>query len=153
MAMHADPESLLLLALAAPVAPELQDWLGSHLLGCAECAERLDGLLAAREGEADEVEPLRAAASAVRAWDAPAPLAPSGTLGGVAVYRLPGESPRFAVDEVGWIGKTLRLTIPGEEPVVAQVDEFRRLRVADGAARLAAALARGAEVGVEIVEP
>lgn len=152
--MHADSESLLLIALAAPTAPELHDWVESHLIGCAPCAERLRALLEARGwAEAGEgLEPLHAAASAVRTWDAPAPLAALGTLAGVTVYRLPGDPTRFGVDKVEWIGKALRILIPEEAPILAQVDGFRRLRVPEGAARLAAALESGADVGVEIVE-
>lgn len=147
--MHADTESLLLLSLAAPIEPELRDWLDEHLIDCGACALKLDALLDARESE--DALPLQAAASAARTWAAPAPPAKLGAIAGVPVYRLPGEPLRLAVGEVAWIGKTLRVLIPGEEPVIAQVDSFRRLAT-DGAVRLAAAFERGLEPGVEIVE-
>ena len=65
---------------------------------------------------------------------------------------MPGDS-RFGVDHVPWIDKTLRIKIAGEDPILATVDGFRRLRVPDGAARLTAALERRADMEVEIVEP
>jgi hypothetical protein len=179
--MHADPETLLLVALGAPLAPELRGWVEGHLLDCPACASRLEELLQARtlvEGE-EGLEPLRAAAS-TRTWEAPAPLDALGTLGGAAVYRLPDvregkrappdpsaepragrpepqasrgdTSVRFGIDKVEWIGRTLAISIPGEAPVVAIVDEFRRLRIAEGSQRLAAALERKAALTVELRE-
>jgi hypothetical protein len=149
--MHADPEALLLIALAAPIAPDLQGWLEAHLGECDPCAARLESLLALR-GHEQAVEPLTAAAATSKTFEAPAPLEALGKLGGVTVYRLAGEPPRLAVDSVEWIGKKLRLTIPGEAPILARVDDFRRLRVEDGLRRLVAALEARASVGVELVD-
>lgn len=152
---HADVELLLLLSLGGEIAPALRDALEAHFAGCASCADRLESLLEARLGDeaASGLEPLHAAASATRKWVAPEPLQACGKLSGVLVYRLPGETPRFGVDERAWVGRTLRIKVPGEASVEARVDDFRRLLVGDQGPRLAAALALTPELEVELVEP
>jgi hypothetical protein len=140
------------MALAAPMPDALARWTTTHVDGCEPCAERLDALLAARHDEAvEEVEPLRAAASAQKVWAPPAPLERLGVLAGVPIYRVPGDPERLAADNVEWIGRRLEITIPGEEPIRAEVDRFRRLVAPGAIERLAAALARGAPIEVTLV--